>query len=319
MSRLIEPAAPSGAPALNGRACADLGVRLAHARSSRGLTVALVAERLLLSTRQVRALEAFDLSAFHNPRFYATALKKYAGFVAVDPELVERAVASEHGPSDPTPVVVPRHEAPAAAPAVRGLDVADAEPRMPLAKVALAVIVILGIGVAGYFAWQRPRTEAAAVGRVTDVRPAESAVPPPAPPAAPSETSPVRDLVTAPTQLAATVETGAAPAATAEHAPASALQPAPLALPKAGPSGTYGAVRVAKPMWVFLRYADGRVVERNLREGDVVTFDAAPVYLALGSTDVELTLADRPIDVTPFIVNGQVRMRATDLALDTGR
>ena len=56
--------------------CARIGERLSQIRSERNLSVADLSGRLLLSARQVRALEVADVSAFHNASFFMTGLRK---------------------------------------------------------------------------------------------------------------------------------------------------------------------------------------------------------------------------------------------------
>jgi cytoskeleton protein RodZ len=62
---------------------APSGAELARAREARALTVRDVADRLLLSTRQVRALESADVRAFHNAEFYRRAHTKYEAWLGL--------------------------------------------------------------------------------------------------------------------------------------------------------------------------------------------------------------------------------------------
>ncbi|MCC7123592.1 MAG: helix-turn-helix domain-containing protein, partial [Acidobacteria bacterium] len=55
------------------QACRDVGVELAEWRAYRGLSVEDIASPLILSKRQVLALERMDLSAFYNPAYYLKA------------------------------------------------------------------------------------------------------------------------------------------------------------------------------------------------------------------------------------------------------
>jgi len=316
MSRSIESSVPAGVAALNPRACEALGTVLGDTRTTKGLTIRDVADRLLLSTRQVRALESFDVKAFHNARFYATALKKYAGLLGIDALLVSRAV-DDSGASftaerdqpiakvlEPLPAV-PRVTAAAV------LDVTVSEP--PARGRWLAVVVVgmllLGGAAAAYVMW--PPSTSVDADQAVASQPTLPAVTPP--PAAASSLTPEATAV----KLGSAPDAPAGVPPTALGAAATSNDAVPPAAP--GRSGAFGAVKVTTATWIYLRYATGDIVERNLREGEVVTFDAAPIYLALGTPDVELTLGEHSIDTTPFIVNGQVRMRAADLALDTGR
>jgi cytoskeletal protein RodZ len=57
--------------------------QLVRARVRSGLSVDAVAERLLLSPRQVRALEAGDTHVFHNAGFYTRAQHKYQALLGL--------------------------------------------------------------------------------------------------------------------------------------------------------------------------------------------------------------------------------------------
>lgn len=268
--------------------------------------MAAVADRLLLSTRQVRAIEAFDLTAFHNTRFYAAALKKYAALCAVDAALVERATEPDDPVrTDAAPAVVePPPEPVSAAPVSMTTSTTSGEDR-PRAGVWMGGLVAAGlVGLLGVLAfWWWPVST-------------PTAAPMPVPAAAVAAASP-------PAADSAAMSQDVAPPPLAPEAASPAPAAAPVAsqtpIAQVGRSGSYGGVRPLKPTWVFVRYAGGQVVERPLGEGETFTFEAAPIYLVVGSPEIELTLADRSVDVTPFIVNGQVRMRAADLAFDTGR
>src|SRR5207344_683419 len=95
MSKLTgRSASPSGESRLDARLCAEIGAELARVREARGITVADVSDKLLLSIRQVKALEEVNFTAFHNATFQLKALKKYAQFANLDPSLVARLSAS---------------------------------------------------------------------------------------------------------------------------------------------------------------------------------------------------------------------------------
>jgi hypothetical protein len=66
---------------------------------------------------------------------------------------------------------------------------------------------------------------------------------------------------------------------------------------------------------VFIRYPDNRVVERRLEAGEAMQVGPLPVYLAVGMADsVELRVEDRPVSLTPYIKDGQVRITQPELA-----
>ena len=70
--------------------------------------------------------------------------------------------------------------------------------------------------------------------------------------------------------------------------------------------------RSPRRTWIFVRDADGGVIERTLADGESIELESQPVYLATGIPDAELTIGTRRIDVAPFVANGQVRIRAGD-------
>jgi hypothetical protein len=54
------------------------------------------------------------------------------------------------------------------------------------------------------------------------------------------------------------------------------------------------------------------VIERSLAGGELLELESQPTYLAVGSPDAELTIGTRRIDVSRFVANGQIRIRAGD-------
>ena len=158
--------------------CASVGAELARVRTARGLSVQQVSEQLLLSTRQVRALEQVDLTAFHNATFYLGGLRKYARFAGVDPVLVDRIGAAAQAP----PVDDSREEA-----VVEPVPEARRSRRGALA--AGAAIVVLAAS-AWIFVWPRANAPVASPEtRPQEPPPAIIPLPPPEPPPPPSETA----------------------------------------------------------------------------------------------------------------------------------
>ncbi len=293
-------AAPAGDLPLDTRVCGQVGAACREVRTARGLTLAEVGERLLLSTRQVRALEDVDLSAFHNPAFFVAALRKYAGFTGVDRSVLDRLM----------PPARPAVAAASDGPAVPARTVPDSGARRGLALVVLsAAAVVLAVAVAargGYSWWQNLRPAAQASAPAASSPPtsgapsldparvvAGAAIPQPsaAPEAAQADPAPAADLAGASTALG-----------TASAAP---LQPSEVGAP-------FGSVYVPRRTWMFLRYIDNSVVERPLADGERAVFEKPPVYLAVGSPDAELTLGQQRVNTAPFIIQGQLRLRASD-------
>ena len=84
--------------------------------------------------------------------------------------------------------------------------------------------------------------------------------------------------------------------------------PSPAPVP--GPRGDqlYGCVLVEEDAWIFVRYADRVPAEDRAVRGVLYRLTAAPVYLAVGTTRVQLRLRGRPVDVSPWFVNDSLRM-----------
>ena len=99
-------------------------------------------------------------------------------------------------------------------------------------------------------------------------------------------------------------------------APSNAIAGATSAAPAvpAVSADAVGTLTVPKATWVFVRYADGTVFDRSVADGETVAIVEPPIYIAAGLPSVTLTLAGRRVDVSPYVSNGQVRVRAGDLA-----
>jgi cytoskeleton protein RodZ len=277
-------ASSSGESPLDTFLCAEMGAQLARVRTARGLSQAQVGEKLLLSIRQVKALEEVDFAAFHNATFYVKALRKYATFADVDPAPVEKiasAVAKpaiSHGADLATSVDAEHHPS-----------------RRSLAIVASAAAVTLVVGAGGYLLWGRAPASSAAPTAAAAVQTPQPPPPAPAPAAAP----PVELPATEPAVVSASdLSQGAAVTASVA-----------ASLP---PSTVFGTLRLKQATWIFLRDADNAVTERSAAEGEVVSLDSQPLYLAVGSTDAELTVGGQPVDTARFVTNGQIRLRAGD-------
>lgn len=303
MSSITGRSASSG-EAFDSRLCADIGSQCQRFRTERNLTPEAVGKTLLLSKRQVSALESADASAFHNSRFYLAALHKYATFAGVDPALIERAT-------------------PATRPSVIERDPIEEHPRTPVdmgpvARGGLAMMSIAGVVVAvvvaagGGYVWWQQAVESSAARR--GVSPAAPAPAPPTPPAVAMASAEVP---------AAPLPDAAPPSASPEPVPLAAdpatSDPVPADPAPADLAAPFGSVRVTRGTWIFLRYIDNSVVERPLAEGERAVFDKPPVYLAVGTPDAELTLGNQRVNTAPFIVNGQLRVRASDFNALTGQ
>lgn len=262
---------------LDAGACADIGAELSRVRVARGLTPAQVGESLLLSTRQVKALEEVQVAAFHNPTFYLKALRKYVVFAGVDTTLLNRVAADVARP------------APVLSAAAVDEPLVDDGSRRGLVMIGSIVLVAAAIVAGGSFLWLR---DTAAAGPAASTARVELPPPPPAP--------------------AAVVQPAVVAAADMAPAEVPLTEPAGNALPVSLAPTAFGSVRVLNPAWIFLRDADDNAVEKTLAAGERLEFETQPTYLAVGSSEVELTIAARRVDIAPFVQNGQIRIRAGD-------
>jgi hypothetical protein len=279
MSTVIgRSALSSGEPPLDARLCVETGAELARRRIALGLTIEQVSEKLLLSTRQVKALEEVEFAAFHNPAFHVNALRKYARLAELDDASIERIAASLPKP-DPAAAGV---EAGVAAPP-------DGRSLHRAGVIGGALVIVIAAAAGGYGVWTRsaPRSTAAALNGAAKDAPAPAVLP------------------STPFGSARVVE----PAVVAASTMGDFTRPDMI-------TGTtpllFGTLRVAHPTWIFVRDADGAVIERSLAAAESFEFETQPTYLAVGSVDAELVIGTTPVDLSRFVANGQLRIRAGD-------
>ena len=294
----------TGESPLDRRLCAELGAELARVRAARGMSVAQISEKLLLSPRQVKALEEVEFSAFHNATFHVNAMRKYAAFAGIDLARVT-TIADAIVPTGP-PVLLPTPED-------------DEAGRQGVSLVATIVAAVLVVGAVGYYI----------IGRRPAVAPTSVSVPTPtpAPPPPPATVAPaVVDgaavaalsgseamAVSTDSPAAASTATATATAPTAPVASAPASAPAaPVATTVPSAESGFGSVRVLHPTWVYIRDAENVVTEKSLGEGQTIALETQPTYLAVGTPDVQLTIGGKRIELARFVSNGQVRIRAGD-------
>jgi hypothetical protein len=264
---------------LNADVCADLGRQLAAARRDQALEIQDVASRLLLSPRQVTALEAADQEAFYGADFYVAALRKYAVLLGVDSGLVNQALVRPDALSS-------------APPFKRGRRASDL-PAVNIPRPRRRVIVAVGLAVTTLVAWLL----VSAVHSGPPATPEASAATDPAPADVP--------VPAATTPSAAVVQPAAADVVPEEPAQSGAPDDATVV----------GRVRVSQGTWIFVRYADNSTVEQRLGSGEEFVLHRAPVYLVVGSADkADVEIAGHTIDNTRFTTNGQLRVGSSYLA-----
>jgi cytoskeleton protein RodZ len=78
--------------------------------------------------------------------------------------------------------------------------------------------------------------------------------------------------------------------------------------------GAIGTLQFNADTWVFVRYADGTVVERKVTAGLSYAIEADPTFLIVGSTDATLSVRGRPVDVARWIRDDQIRIGKSALA-----
>jgi hypothetical protein len=266
--------------------CAAIGRQLAAERLRRLLTIEEAAQHLLFSKRQLKALEQPEPRVFHAPAYFLRALRKYCLYLGLSPDLVDSVTAA---PPD-------EHETHARQSPGR---------RSTITALILALLVSLAVG-----AWFLLNARSPLQNR---------AEPLPLPPRAVSV--PVPEMAAPP---APALEAASQPDGVGDVPPERVLHVAEPMIPPApwtgGPGPGQGGVAVARETWVFVRYPDNSTVERRMAAGERVAFEALPVYVAVGmAAGVELTLGERPVDVSPFVSNGQVRITREDILALTGR
>jgi cytoskeletal protein RodZ len=68
---------------INTNLAVEIGEQLRVARNLKGLSVEAVSKTLLLSSNQIRGIEAGDFNSFYGPDFYVLALKKYTSLLNI--------------------------------------------------------------------------------------------------------------------------------------------------------------------------------------------------------------------------------------------
>lgn len=287
-------------PTLNGPVCADLGRQLAQRRQGQGLTVEQAAQRLLLTPRQVHALESVSVEAFYGADFFVIALRKYAALMGLDPAVASEALV----PPGPAGLPPPSKAVPAPTVIARPHPSPRSRTSGTLTWLAVAAVVVMATGVASVMFWP-PRPKAVAAGGVklnrqpppTDIPTSE---PLSAPAAAPAASAPELEPALVAPNLVAAADAGK---------PGTQLVSLPM------PGAGVGQVTVARRTWVFVRYGDNTTVTRGLAPGEAFVLQDMPTYLAVGAAeDTSVIIGGHAIDNAQYTVNGQLRVRSSQLA-----
>ncbi|MBM3780360.1 MAG: DUF4115 domain-containing protein [Acidobacteria bacterium] len=278
--------------------CRTLGAELAAAREASGLSEEAMAARLLLSKRQLVSLEQAELIGFYGLSYYRMALRKYVDAVGLP---IDRLHRIDWSGADPGRI---SSRGDVGEPSV-SFDDDTTRSRLP----AAAAVALVVLSAAGYLVWSsRPDwlpLQTAAIN-VADL---PSAPPQGLPPAAPESVPPPSDEVP-----------GLAPSGTSALAPDADLpppptEPVPFSARDTDTSLEGIRVAVGNSTWVFARFDDNATLERSIAGGTSLDLERFPVYLAVGSADgVTLIVNGRPVSLTPFARNGEIRLSRQELA-----
>lgn len=311
---------------------------LAAAREAQGLTVAQVADKLKLTSRQIEAIEAEDAARLPEPVFVRGFVRNYARMLGVP--LGSLPVITEV-PAAPTETITAHSEEVRFRPS----------PVRRWVLLPFAVFILFLVLVAALYAWLSQGEEAYVPASPTvssQPLPAPEPVVPAAPPAVPAEGTPAPDagvpttsaplppaVLPPPSQTggqAAAPATSVPPAAqpapakpvvppTAAAAPSQVASPSfgkpvlPIAQPPVAPAATSapaaaptGSVHVVQLVaerndsWIQVVSGDDKRYSRLLRIGEQLTLrGAAPFRLVIGDADgVRLHYDSRAIDLKPY-------------------
>jgi hypothetical protein len=266
-------------PTLNEAECARVGTCLSGARQSRGMSLDTAGGKLLLAPAQVAALEQVRADAFYSAEFYATALRKYAALMGLDPAETARVL------------VQPAEDArPSSRRGRRSIGASLARVPRPSRRVMVGAGVLVTAVAGGLLvAAVRERTPAKPAPAAAPVAPSTPAALPPS--LAPRSVPTRQDSVVHGDDQAAVV-----PVSTADDP-------------------TLGRVRVGRRTWVFVRFATGTTLERVLGEGEELLLADVPTYIAVGhADDTTIEIGGRAIDTDRFTVNGELRVGSSQLS-----
>ena len=299
------------------------GKILSEAREAKGLSVADVADKLKLTTRQIEALETEDLEHLPSAVFVRGFVRNYARLLNIPeaglPAITEQAIEPTSTITAPSEDLVFR-----TSPVRRWL---------VLPVVGLIVFMVL---VAALYSWLRQGEEAYLTnGAVTTQEPVRQPGVPAAP-AQPVPTPPAQSVPTPPAQsptppaqpvrppaaaaapaTAAPVEAAKAPPSMAvvpPVAPAQVNPPAPAASPAkpaAPASWDYGAAKAEnhslhlvaqdEESWIDVMSADNQRYTRLLQPGEQMTVHGLPpLQVVVGNAaHVQVTYDNKGVDLKP--------------------
>lgn len=320
------------------------GRLLAVRREELQLAIADVADRLLLSRAQVRALESGEVRAFYNQAFYNQAQRRYAELLGI----VAGSTLPEAGQDQPAAEPLMTGEAARQAPVADAAlsDVApmppaeDLEPTPPVAGAqsgarstgprsagSLTTLLVLGVLVAGIYSITHMEQLRATVNRFLAGSPAPSQTPAPAAESGSAGSGQDPDPVPTPPDPtppmaesgppAPVSPSGSAPSAAVPGAPAPADARTATADTPPGPPRSTAAYQIEAQglCWVFARDANGKETEITLRQGERTSFPDGLTFLAIGDINaIRLRIDGVERDLASLSKDGRVvRLRQAEL------
>jgi cytoskeleton protein RodZ len=305
------------------------GVLLASARQKLGWSVGDVAAKLRMSVQQVDALEQADYSRLPTGTFLRGFVRSYAKLVALDPELILKALEETHPDGRRPSIVVPTQNIAVSVPAER-----YASPRT---KALLIGALVLALAGGGTYWWLHIRPDQARLADRSATKSEAVAIPlstpAPATPPADAATANAANPATATTTQAegvtqpavaapAGAATTTAPTAPSSSAPATPApvpaEPQPAALtqttaPLAPPAGQEKSPVVPKgsgslkfsftgECWVEVTEASGKtLLSRRFKAGESETvIGKLPLAVAIGNAPVtKLKYNEVDFDLAP--------------------
>ena len=297
------------------------GTQLKAHRERLQMAIEDVANRLLLSPRQVRALEDGLVSAFYNQSFFNQAQTRYLELLGLSvadtpPPFVSGAGIDRVTPSPVAPML--SAERPPTPSAPRTVVDTDKAPSSTLA-IVLAVLTLIGVGAYTVYYTQTPNRpprelppapEAAQPAPEVNTAPVDTAIVEPPNPV----DTPAIDVVPIAPPAA---PLGAASPTVAPPTPTIAPPTPDATVPPTSRRSDIGFVIHANGLcWVFARDASGRETEVTLRTGEDLQLARDLNYLAIGDvTAIELRFGSQTRDIVGLAKDRRVlRLNQTELS-----
>ena len=288
---------------------ADIGQRLSEARENQHISLEQAERETRIRMKYLMAMEAGDFEALPNPVVARGFLRSYARYLGLDPEPLVDALQQALPESAPF-TRLPRREGP------HVLDMDLGRPASSgVTPILSALLVILLVGVAGYWLWLQGYITAPFLSpRLTQE--VSTPVPPPSPTPSPSVITALPSDTPAPTSQPAVVPPATnTPTSTPQAAPATPVptptsppSPTPterrkVVLATPTPTSTPANLLVVKAVLVdrtWLRaLVDGQLVDEGLYDaGQEFTWEGQVVEIRTGNAGgMQLTVNDKDLGI----------------------